>query len=243
MLELEAEMLRIKRHRALDIFDLIAHAMDFFDERARINGGGRSGFSSVGHARQILSRRPCACEKRASNYLVRYGPAVQPGDMIGGHRIETRLGAGGMGEVYLARDARLNRQVAIKVLPAGKAHDADADARIVREARAAAALNHQNLCTIHEVGEDAGRSFIVMEFVDGKSLDALIPKGGLSPDKALRYARDIAAGMAHAHDRGIVHRDLKPANIMIAPDGVLKILDFGLATLSADAMGDTQTTM
>jgi serine/threonine protein kinase/tetratricopeptide (TPR) repeat protein len=152
------------------------------------------------------------------------------GRHLGSYRIISLLGAGGMGEVYRAFDERLQRDVAIKVLPASDAHDPAAAGRLVREARAAAALNHPNICTIHEVGEDEGRAFIAMELVEGIALQSAVPPGtGLAIEQVLNYGSQVADALAHAHERGVLHRDLKTSNIMITPAGRAKVLDFGLA--------------
>jgi protein kinase-like protein len=132
-------------------------------------------------------------------------PQLQAGACLGSYHIKTQLGAGGMGEVYRAHDPRLDRDVAIKLLSATAS--GEANARLLREARAAAALNHPHVCTIHEVGEIAGHAYIVMELIDGEPLDQLIPAGGLPVDEIVRYGRQVADGIAHAHERGIVHRD------------------------------------
>jgi len=153
------------------------------------------------------------------------------GREIGPYRIIERLGAGGMGEVYLAQDARLNRLVALKILPAYFASD---DARLRRfqsEARAASALNHPNILTIHEVGENGGIYFIATEFIDGQTIRELIRSQELSLKGILDIAEQIASALSAAHAAGIVHRDIKPENIMRRTDGLLKILDFGIAKL------------
>ena len=150
---------------------------------------------------------------------------MSPGARLGPYQVQSRLGGGGMGEVWKAHDAKLQRTVAIKVL-----HDtADAASRILAEARAASALNHPHICTIHDVGDADGQSFIVMEHVEGKPLSELTPSDGLSQETVIRYATQIADGLAHAHQHGIVHRDLKSANVVITPDGRAKVLDFGVA--------------
>jgi len=151
------------------------------------------------------------------------------GSSLAHYRILGRLGAGGMGEVYRAHDEKLDRDVAIKVLPEGALSDPAARARLVREAKSAAALNHPNVCTIHEVGEADGRVFIAMELVEGQPLDARIPAGGLPVGRVLDYGLQIADAVAHAHERGIVHRDLKPSNMLVTAKDRVKVLDFGLA--------------
>ena len=154
-------------------------------------------------------------------------PRLDPGMPFGAYRIDALIGAGGMGEVYRAHDTRLDRDVAIKVLATTMSRDANA--RLLREARSAASLNHPNVCTIYEVGETDGHAYIAMELIDGEPLDQLIPAGGFPPEKILSYGLQIADAIAHAHERGLVHRDLKPANVMIANSGTAKVLDFGLA--------------
>src|SRR5215203_5326437 len=157
--------------------------------------------------------------------------ALQAGTRLGPYEVLSLIGAGGMGEVYRARDPRLNREVAIKVLPADRVTDGDRRRRFLREARAASALNHPHIVTIHEVETLEGVDFLVMEYVRGKSLDALIPRHGLRVGEALRIASAVADALAAAHAHGIIHRDLKPANVMIGHDGAIKVLDFGLAKL------------
>jgi serine/threonine protein kinase/Tol biopolymer transport system component len=157
---------------------------------------------------------------------------LAPGARIGTFEVIAPLGAGGMGEVYRARDPRLGREVAIKVLPAERLSDSTRRARFVQEARAASALNHPHIVTIHEIESADGIDFIVMELVPGRTLDSLIPKSGMRLGEALRLAIPIADALAAAHARGIVHRDLKPANVMVTPEGVVKVLDFGLAKLT-----------
>jgi dipeptidyl aminopeptidase/acylaminoacyl peptidase/tRNA A-37 threonylcarbamoyl transferase component Bud32 len=151
------------------------------------------------------------------------------GVRLGPYEILSPLGAGGMGEVYKARDSKLNREVAIKVLPESLAKDADALARFEREAHAVAALNHPNILSIHDFSESNGVVFAVTELLDGESLRARLDGGPLSPRKAVDYAIQILRGLAAAHEKGIVHRDLKPENLFVTADGRVKILDFGLA--------------
>jgi Tol biopolymer transport system component len=151
------------------------------------------------------------------------------GNSLGPYRIAALLGSGGMGEVYRARDTRLERDVAVKVLHADHALDPDQQRRFALEARAASGLNHPNIVTVHDVGMEKGIPYIVSELVDGVALNALIAKGPLPLKKVLDIAVQVAAGLSAAHQAGIVHRDLKPANIMLTRDGFAKILDFGLA--------------
>jgi TolB-like protein/tetratricopeptide (TPR) repeat protein len=155
--------------------------------------------------------------------------ALAAGARLGSYEILSALGSGGMGEVYRARDAKLDREVAIKVLPAEFSRDSDRLRRFEHEARAAAALNHPNIITIFSVEEADGTRFLAMELVDGKSLAASIPKGGMALDRLLGIAIQLTDAMSAAHHVGITHRDLKPANVMIASDGRVKVLDFGLA--------------
>ena len=154
---------------------------------------------------------------------------LPPGSRLGAYEILAPLGAGGMGEVYRARDTRLNRELAIKVLPASVAKDPEFLARFQSEARAASALNHPNIITIHDIGSADGVSFILMELVIGKTVRQLLDGGPPPLKKTLQIATQAADGLAAAHARGIVHRDLKPENLMVSRDGVVKILDFGLA--------------
>lgn len=149
------------------------------------------------------------------------------GQRLGRYRIEGLLGTGGMGEVYRAHDPRLDRQVAVKVIKA--AADTPAPGVLIQEARAASALNHPNICTVHEVDEGDGQTFIVMELVDGRPLSAAIGTQGLFAERALRYAIQIASALAHAHARRVIHRDLKSANVIVTNDGRAKVLDFGIA--------------
>ena len=164
------------------------------------------------------------------------------GEVLGDCEILTPLGRGGMGEVYLARDRRLGRKVAVKVLPASFSSDASRLARFEREARSASSLNHPSICTIHALGELAdGRRFIVMEHVDGATLRAL-HRERLDLPRAVDIGRQLAEGLAAAHEAGVVHRDVKPENVMVRADGLVKILDFGLAKLlpeSAMAAGES----
>ncbi len=153
---------------------------------------------------------------------------VGPGTALGPYRIEAPLGAGGMGEVFRATDTRLNRPVAVKVLPTGAAFDQQVRARFAREARAVAALTHPHICILYDVGCHDEVDFLVMEYLEGETLAARLTKGRLSLDEALRYGIEITSALDHAHRHGIVHRDLKPSNIMLTAGGA-KLLDFGVA--------------
>jgi hypothetical protein len=157
---------------------------------------------------------------------------VKPGDILGHYRIEEKLGAGGMGEVYKAFDTKLNRPVAIKVLPKIFVSDKERRGRFIREAKAASALDHPNIIAIHDVAEIDGVHFIVMQYVVGKTLNERIRGEGLELSECMDYGIQIADGLARAHKAGIVHRDLKPDNVMVTEEGLVKLLDFGLAKLS-----------
>src|SRR4029453_18540613 len=156
---------------------------------------------------------------------------IHAGTKLDRYEIRSELGAGGMGEVYLAEDTELHRKVALKVLPADVVTNNDRMRRFKQEATAAAALNHPNIAHIYEIGESAGTHFIAMEFVDGVTLRELIHGRQSELAKLLRNLQHVADGLAKAHAAGIVHRDLKPENIMVTRDGHVKILDFGLAKL------------
>jgi hypothetical protein len=156
---------------------------------------------------------------------------VQPGTRLGPYEVTAPIGAGGMGEVYRARDTRLGRDVAIKVLPAEFAADPDRLRRFEQEARAAGQLNHPNILTVHDTGTHEGAPYIVTELLEGEALRERLRSGGLGVRKAVEIAVQIAHGLAAAHEKGIIHRDLKPANVFVTKDGHVKILDFGVAKL------------
>src|SRR6185503_16439522 len=155
--------------------------------------------------------------------------ALSPGTRIGPYEILALLGAGGMGEVYRARDARLGRDVAVKVLPSAYAADPDRMRRFEQEARAAAALNHPNIVAIYDIGAHEGSPYVVSELLDGATLRERLSASAIPQKKAVEYALDITRGLAAAHGKGIAHRDLKPENLFVTRDGRIKILDFGLA--------------
>ena len=151
------------------------------------------------------------------------------GHRIGPYKVLSKLGSGGMGEVYLAQDTRLGRQVALKVLPPRFASDPERRNRFLRETKVAATFNHPNIVAVYDVGTEGSIDYLVMEYVRGKSLDQVIPPDGLKIKRALAYAIQIAEALQRAHAAGIIHRDLKPANVLITEDGVAKVLDFGIA--------------
>jgi serine/threonine protein kinase len=163
------------------------------------------------------------------------GPAIhlRKGQKIAGkYKIIEKIGEGGMGIVYKTEDTKLKRNVALKFLPSELTRDKKAKARFIQEAQAAAALNHPNICIIHEVDESDDQTFIAMEFIEGQTLKDKIEAGPLAVDEAIDIASQVAEGLGEAHKKGIVHRDIKPANIMLTGKGRAKIMDFGLAKLS-----------
>jgi eukaryotic-like serine/threonine-protein kinase len=164
--------------------------------------------------------------------------ALTSGMNLGPYEIQSLLGAGGMGEVYRAHDSRLNRTVAIKVLPATFSADRDRLQRFAQEARAAAALNHPNILSIFDIGEEQGAPYVVSELLEGETLRERLRNGPLPIRRVVDYSLQVARGLAAAHDKGIVHRDLKPENLFLTSDNRVKILDFGLAKLTGREMND-----
>ena len=167
---------------------------------------------------------------------------LSSGSRLGPYEIVSPLGVGGMGEVYRARDSRLGREVAIKVLPGSFSQDPERLRRFEQEARAASALNHPNILAIYDVGMHDAAPYLVTELLEGATLRDRLSSGVLPPRKGVECAVQIAQGLAAAHDKGIVHRDLKPDNVFICRDGRVKILDFGLAKLIAPESGDATVT-
>src|SRR5262244_1443312 len=167
--------------------------------------------------------------------------ALTPGSRLGPYEILSPLGAGGMGEVYRARDTRLGREVAIKILPETLATDRDRLSRFELEARCASSLNHPNIITIYEIGRADSTCYIAMELVQGRTLRELLADGQLLNRRVLSLAAQTADALAKAHEAGIVHRDLKPENLMVTREGFVKVLDFGLSKLVLQESGEIST--
>jgi serine/threonine protein kinase len=168
----------------------------------------------------------------AAELLVQAPARSLAGEQLGAYRILNHLGAGVMGEVYLAEDTRLGRQVAVKLLPAEFTTNPERLRRFEREARTTSALNHPNIITIYEIAEVGGIHFIATEFVAGETLRGRMAEGAMKLNEALDVTTQIASALAAAHAAGVVHRDIKPENVMVRPDGLVKVLDFGLAKLT-----------
>src|SRR5881296_3672487 len=165
------------------------------------------------------------------------------GKVIGHYRIESLIGVGGMGEVYLARDERLGRKAALKLLPDSLTIDETQLSRFKNEARSASALNHPNILTVYEIGTEGNRQFIATEFIEGITLRASIARGRINPHAALEIAVQVASALTAAHEAGVVHRDIKPENIMLRPDGYVKVLDFGIAKLTEQRLASDDHTI
>ncbi|HET8549336.1 MAG TPA: protein kinase, partial [Bryobacteraceae bacterium] len=194
----------------------------------------------------LLASESLACgflESDPADATAPAGQPVPPGERLGPYTVLQLLGAGGMGQVYKAHDKRLDRNVAIKFVPRAMANEPAALDRFEREARAASALNHPNICTVHDIGEYQGRPFIVMELLEGQSLKERISGKPLPFPELAQTARQVCAGLAAAHAKGIVHRDVKPANIFVCEGGHVKILDFGLAKRGMDSANVSTATL
>ncbi|HJZ80859.1 MAG TPA: serine/threonine-protein kinase [Pyrinomonadaceae bacterium] len=163
-----------------------------------------------------------------------------PGTCLSHYRILSKLGASGMGEVYLAEDLKLDRKVALKILTNAQSLEADLMQRFVLEAKAASALNHPNIITIHEIGELGNQHFIAAEFIAGETLRARLRRGPMSISEVLDAAIQIASALEAAHEAKIIHPDIKPENVMIRPDGLVKVLDFGIAKVLPAPVSDDQ---
>src|SRR5262245_33847194 len=186
------------------------------------------------HSEQLVCREKVRINNQSPMSFTR-------GTRLDHYEILSPIGKGGMGEVYRARDTRLGREVAIKTLPTGLTRSGDHLARSVREARAASARNHPNICTIHDLGEHNGQPFMVMELLKGDTLRDLLVRGPLVLDRALEIGQQLADALEAAHRAGIIHRDIKPANIFVSDRDVAKILDFGVASIQHAAFEDAQT--
>src|ERR1700729_494644 len=157
--------------------------------------------------------------------------ALTPSTKLGPYEIQSPLGAGGMGEVYRARDTRLDRTVAVKILPSHLSEDPECKQRFDQEARTISSVNHPNICTLYDVGHQDGTDYLVMEYLEGETLADRLRKGPMPIDQVMRYGADICDGLEKAHRCGVIHRDLKPGNIMLTKAGA-KLMDFGLAKTS-----------
>ncbi len=178
-----------------------------------------------------ISRRSSSHDHPTAGGETVFQPGSREGRQFGSYRILKRLGAGGMGEVYLAFDIRLERQIALKFLPPHLTSNEPAVRRFQQEARTASALNHPNILTIHEVGQMEGEHFIASEYIDGITLRTALRRKSVDLVTAIDIATQVASALTAAHSAGVIHRDLKPTNIMIRPDGYVKVIDFGLAKL------------
>src|SRR5207244_832907 len=158
---------------------------------------------------------------------------LSPATRLGSYEIIAAIGAGGMGEVYRAHDIKLGRDIALKVLPEVFAHNAERMARFEREARVLATLNHPNIAAVYDLQELEGHCFLVLELVHGQTLSRKLSRGALAVREALSICRQVTEALEAAHEKGVIHRDLKPGNIMVTPEGRVKLLDFGIATIKA----------
>jgi serine/threonine protein kinase/Tfp pilus assembly protein PilF len=184
--------------------------------------------SGHNQAGSFISAPPDQC---ATELMARRQGSLMPGQVIGHYEIAAHLGSGGMGEVYLAEDSKLGRKVAIKLLPHKLLGDKQAKSRLLREARAAAKLDHPNICAIYEVGEDRNITYIAMQYVEGETLASLIKSKPLGLNESLDVGTQVASALGEAHSHGIIHRDIKPQNIILNPRGQVKVLDFGVAKI------------
>ncbi|HEY3838886.1 MAG TPA: protein kinase [Bryobacteraceae bacterium] len=226
-------------HRLDDLFN---QALDmppaararFVDEACKNDERMRAELESLLRSAETSDGLEKVIHGAAHDFLVKK-PTLEPGGRVAGYEIISLLGAGGMGRVYLAQDARLRRKVAIKTLPPESIYDRDSLRRFQQEALAASALNHPNILTIYEVGEANGVEFICSEFIDGQTVREKLSVGKVSLQESLDIAIQTATGLTAAHAAGIIHRDIKPENILVRKDGIVKIVDFGIAKLTPDA--------
>lgn len=180
----------------------------------------------------------CPGEREINGPTIDVKANLRSGRVVGPYQLDSKLGEGTFGAVFRAHDTLLDRPVALKIL---NRDDEEATNLLLNEARAAAALNHPNLCAVHTIDTSNGAAIIVMEFVEGRPLSEIIEEGSLSIDQSIAYGRQIAAGMAHAHEANVIHGDLKPANLMVTPDGAIKIMDFGLSQRKLPEQHDDET--
>lgn len=229
---------------------------EIYHEASELDGNARASFLNEQCADDATLRREVesllAAEAAAGDFIAEpvvgafaadifKGNGLKPGDLIGHYRILSKIGTGGMGEVFLAADTKLGRNVAIKTLSSMFDGDESFLKRFRNEARAAARLNHPHVATVYAVEEHAGRPFIALEYIDGKTLGELIPRDGVDVETFAKWFHPVAAALTHAHARGVIHRDVKPGNIMITNDGIVKILDFGLAYFRPAAASATDS--
>jgi eukaryotic-like serine/threonine-protein kinase len=220
-----------ERWRQISAIFNAAKQRDSADQAAFVVGAC-SGDDALGREISALLRAHQDGAGFGSSPLMQSSQRFRSGSSFVGYRIESLLGAGGMGEVYRARDTKLDRSVAVKILRESLAQDPERLARFEREARLLAALNHPNIAIIHCFEEEQGIQALVMELVEGPTLADRIAQGAIPVDDALPIAKQIGEALEAAHEHGMIHRDLKPANIKVRPDGTVKILDFGLARRS-----------
>ena len=205
----------------------------FLDEACGANSSLRQEVESLLSAHELETARSQSAPSEVATEILDEKAATLIGQLVGRYKILSLLGRGGMGEVYLAHDSKLGRNVALKLLPRSLSNDDDRLKRFAREARSASPLNHPNVCVIHEIGEaEDGRRFIAMEHIDGMTLRQRLKEGPIAVGDSVGIAQQVAAALMAAHAAGVVHRDIKPENIMLRPDGYVKVLDFGLAKLT-----------
>jgi eukaryotic-like serine/threonine-protein kinase len=218
-------------HRALKI-DPIERS-SFLDQTCGVNSSLREEVESLLSAHDLKTARPESAPSEVATEILGRKPTTLIGQSIAHYKILSLLGRGGMGEVYLAYDTKLGRNVALKLLPKSLQADEERLRRFEREARSASVLNHPNICVIHEIGEtENGRHFITMEHIEGMTLRQRLKQGPIAINDAVDISRQVATALIAAHKAGVVHRDIKPENIMLRPDGFVKVLDFGLAKLT-----------